>query len=85
MKKHVECLALSKLSINSCSTSLERCVGTFFIQSNIDTIGSNKFLFPYPLTHLAGKTSPRANSNRGTERGGGEATYNLSEPLLFFF
>lgn len=85
MKKHIECLALSKLSINACSISLERCVGTFFIQSNIDTVGSNKFLFPYPLTHLARKISPHANSNRGTERGGGEATYNLSELRTSFF
>lgn len=63
-------------------------MGTFLLQSNTDTIGSNKFLFPYPLTHLAGKTSPHANSNRGTERGGGEATYDLSElrtSLSLFF
>lgn len=68
------------------SFSLEWCVGTFLSQGNVDTIRSNQFIFPSPLTHLAEKTSPHANSNRGTERGGGEATYNLSKSgTLFFF
>lgn len=67
------------------SFSPEWCVGTFLIQGNVDTIRSNQFIFPSPLTHLAEKTSPHANSNRGTERGGGEATYNLSKSGTLFF
>lgn len=54
----------------SCSFSLGQCVGTFLIQSNTDTVRSDQFTFPPPLTHVEGQAHmPTQTEVQREERG----------------